>query len=259
LIELIVVIGIITVLMVLVAPAFTNVKRSGDLTSAAQDLVGALEAARSYAVANSTYVWIGFFEDDPTAAASTPAIAGVGRVVVSTVASADGTRIYVFTTSKVSDTEPAALDAAQWGTGRLLQIGKLLKISGIHLVPDISTLNLSAVSTQSIKPSYQVGYDGDKTKPGFNFHKVSDTASEINPTTFCYPIGSSSPAYRFIKIIEYNPRGEALKIVSDFDGPTDTIAIALQPTHGNLADAKDPNVAAITVSGLTGAARLYRK
>jgi prepilin-type N-terminal cleavage/methylation domain-containing protein len=55
LIELVVVIGIIVVLTVLVAPAFTNIKRATDITSAAYTIKGVLEQARNYALINNTY------------------------------------------------------------------------------------------------------------------------------------------------------------------------------------------------------------
>src|SRR4030095_790724 len=61
LIELLVVIGIIAILMVLVAPAFTNLKSAGDVTSAAYTIKGVLDTARTYAKVSNTYVWVGFF------------------------------------------------------------------------------------------------------------------------------------------------------------------------------------------------------
>ena len=64
LIELMVVIGVISLLMVLVVPAVSNLKGSGDLTNAAFTISGALEHARSHALGNNTYVWVGFCEED---------------------------------------------------------------------------------------------------------------------------------------------------------------------------------------------------
>src|SRR6266446_7876636 len=62
LIELLVVMAIILILMVLVAPAFTSLKSAGDVTSAAYTVKGVLDQARTYAMANNTYTWVGFFE-----------------------------------------------------------------------------------------------------------------------------------------------------------------------------------------------------
>src|SRR5207249_4261177 len=56
LIELLVVIGIIGLLLVLLAPAFTYMKSGSDFTNAVYGIQGALESARTYAKANNTYV-----------------------------------------------------------------------------------------------------------------------------------------------------------------------------------------------------------
>ena len=60
LLELLIVVGIIAVLLVLIAPAFTTIKGGGDVTSAAYTIKGTLDTARTYATANNTYTWIGF-------------------------------------------------------------------------------------------------------------------------------------------------------------------------------------------------------
>src|SRR5467141_3793158 len=87
LLELLVVIAIIAILMVLVAPAFTNIKAGSDVTSAAYTIKGVLDQARTYAMANNTYTWVGFFEEKVDS--TTPGTAGTGRIVMSIVASKD--------------------------------------------------------------------------------------------------------------------------------------------------------------------------
>src|SRR6266567_9104384 len=89
LIEMLVVMAIIALLMVLVAPAFTNLKSAGDVTGAASTVKGILDQARTYAKANNTYTWVGFYEEN--VASTTPGTVGVGRLVMSVVASTDGT------------------------------------------------------------------------------------------------------------------------------------------------------------------------
>ena len=81
LLELMTVIGIIAILMVLIAPAFTSIKTGSDVTTAAYTIKGALDQARTYAMANNTYTWVGFFEEN--VASTTPGTAGVGRLVMS--------------------------------------------------------------------------------------------------------------------------------------------------------------------------------
>ncbi|MFL6544044.1 MAG: Tfp pilus assembly protein FimT/FimU, partial [Candidatus Udaeobacter sp.] len=60
LLELLIVVGIIGLLMVLIAPAFTYIKGGTDVTSAAYTIKGVLDTARTYAKANNTYTWVGF-------------------------------------------------------------------------------------------------------------------------------------------------------------------------------------------------------
>ena len=64
LLELLLVIGIITMLLVLITPAFTSMKTGADLTNAVYGIQGVLEHARTYAKANHTYVFVGFAEVD---------------------------------------------------------------------------------------------------------------------------------------------------------------------------------------------------
>ena len=60
LLELLIVVGIIGLLLVLIAPAFTYIKGGTDVTSAAYTIKGVLDTARTYAKANNTYTWVGF-------------------------------------------------------------------------------------------------------------------------------------------------------------------------------------------------------
>src|SRR4029077_19395652 len=123
LLELLIVVGIIATLLVLMAPAFTYIKGGTDVTSAAYTIKGVLDTARTYAKANNTYTWVVFYEENVANPASpnldTPA---VGRVVMSIVASKDGTMIY----------NPTTLTQQDLTTG-LVQVGKLTKIDNAHI------------------------------------------------------------------------------------------------------------------------------
>jgi len=61
LLELLIVIGIIAVLLVLIALAFTTIKSRTDVTSAAYTIKGALDTPRTYAKANNTYTLLEAF------------------------------------------------------------------------------------------------------------------------------------------------------------------------------------------------------
>src|SRR5205809_3993337 len=116
LLELLIVVGIIALLLVLVAPAFTSIKGGTDVTSAAYTIKGVLDTARTYAKANNTYTWVGFYEEDVSQSSTNPATIGTGRIVMSIIASRDGTRVY----------DPNNLTTIS--PTQLLPVGKLTKI-----------------------------------------------------------------------------------------------------------------------------------
>src|SRR5713101_3892712 len=125
LLELLIVVGIIGLLMVLIAPAFTTIKGGGDVTSAAYTIKGVLDTARTYAKANNTYVWVGFFEENVSNPLSpNPDAPTIGRLVMSIVASSDGTNV--------------ASSSGTIAPTKLIQVGKLTKIDNVHLATNLS-------------------------------------------------------------------------------------------------------------------------
>src|SRR5256714_3348708 len=121
LLELLIVIGIIGLLLVLIAPAFTTMKSGSDFTNAIYGVQGVLENARTYAKANNTYVFVGFAEVDSSVDSSiSPQVAGYGRVTVAVVASKDGTRQCQYTSNQGNDW------TANYSNGaHLVAVGKL--------------------------------------------------------------------------------------------------------------------------------------
>src|SRR5438093_6033952 len=119
LLELLIVVGIMAILLVLIAPAFTYIKGGTDVTSAAYTIKSVLDTARTYAKTNDTYAWVGFYEENVANPASpnsdTPA---VGRLIMSIVASKHGTLLYTGNLGTAMPLDPA-------GSGTLLQVGKL--------------------------------------------------------------------------------------------------------------------------------------
>jgi prepilin-type N-terminal cleavage/methylation domain-containing protein len=128
LLELLIVVGIIALLLVLLTPALTTIKSAGDVTGAAYTIKGVLDTARTYAKANNTYTWVGFYEENVVNPSSpntdTPA---VGRVIMSIVASKDGTNLGADPGSSATGTENW-IDPTQ-----LTQVAKLVKIDNFHL------------------------------------------------------------------------------------------------------------------------------
>src|SRR6266404_2270675 len=181
-----VVIAIMVVVAAFIAPAFTALKGAGDVTSAAYTIKGVLDQARTYATANNTYTWVGFFEEN--IASTTPGTAGVGRIVISVVASKDGTMLYTGALSSLVTLTPA----------NLIQVGKIAKIDNFHL----KTL---PAPTATPPP------DTFDTRPA-----VSSTAAQIGDTTppspslrFQYPLGGTAQ-YTFSKVVQFSPRGEGV-------------------------------------------------
>src|SRR5438477_892210 len=261
LIEVLVVIGIMILLTALLTPAFTNLKRAGDVTSAAYTIKGVLEQARTYAMANHTYTWVGFYEEDASQSSTNPPTPGVGRLIVSIVASKDGTTVY----NPNSTTNPDPIDPS-----KLIQLTKLVKIENVHL--PLFTVGTGIGTTFDTRPALQndpvVGYNDSR------FGELNATAPNTAPATnngnsqfpFQYPVGNPVPTaqYTFRKTLQFNPRGEG-RINSTYDVRR-VIEIGLIPTHQNVAPTPTPsagnyggNVVAIQLNGFAGNVKIYRR
>lgn len=238
LLELIVVMGILSLVLVAIVPAFTTIKNSADLTTAAYTISDTLQQARMHAVSNNTYVWVGFYEEDQTAQVATnhqPPYSGAGRVLLATVASIDGTAIFD------SSDSGAPLPAP-----RLRQIGKLIRIEGIH-VTDVGAPSGGNADTLDGRPSaYSDSQFG-------HFARISSDDSNADTTKFPF----TAQNYTFYKTIRFNPRGEAnINSTYSMKNPAE---IGLRPTHGNVVDLTTGNVAAIQFGGVGSNLKIYRR
>lgn len=65
LIELLTVVGLIAMLSVFVMTAFNSIGRGGTMSRAGGDIAALLEQARTHAMAQNTYVWVGFHQISP--------------------------------------------------------------------------------------------------------------------------------------------------------------------------------------------------
>ena len=231
-VELLVVVGIIGLLLVLMAPAFTYIKGGTDVTSAAYTIQGVLESARTYARVNNTYTWVGFAEVDssvdPSASPQvTTGPAPYGRVAIAVAASKDGTRGYDIT-------NPSVLNPAN-----LLPVGKLQRLENIHLANTLT--NAGNMARPNVASNYNIG------------------SAPNSVTTFDWPLGSGNPTYSFKKVINFDPQGVArIQYSNNTDAISPYTEIGLQQTHGTTVDTNNPNVAAIQVSGIGGIATIYR-
>ena len=249
-IELLIVVGIIGLLLVLMAPAFTTIKGGTDVTSAAYTIQGVLDTARTYAKANNTYTWVGFSEEAAPDPSMNPAPSGIGRVVMSIIASKNGTMIYTGNLSSAFTLDASPNQAA------FIQVGKLTKVDNVHLKTFPAATATLPPDTFDTRPAVsstaaQIGNDAS-TDP-------STSTAPPNPyLTFGYPVGSSSPQYIFVKIVQFSPRGEGVITNSNY-ALASVSEIGLQPTHGTTLDTTSTNLVAIQFTGIGGNVKIYRK
>ena len=257
LLELLIVVGIIGLLMVLIAPAFTYIKGGTDVTSAAYTIKGVLDTARTYAKANNTYTWVGFYEEDVSQPSVIPApdpqcTGCMGRLVMSVVASKDGTNVY------------GSTGAATIAATRLIQVGKLIKIENVH-VP-LFALGTGAGDTFDARPSPSPASDANNSRFGELNAASPNTAPLTTPHNFQYPVGNPAPAgqYTFSRLLEFTPRGES-RVIGD-SAIRRVVEIGLLQTHGNVAPTPTPsagnyvgNVVAVQINGFAGDVRIFRR
>jgi prepilin-type N-terminal cleavage/methylation domain-containing protein len=242
LLELIIVVGIIGVLLALIAPAFTTIKGGSDVTGAGYTIKGALDTARTYAKANNTYTWVGFFEEDASQPSTNPATPGSGRIVISIVASKDGSEVYTSVSSP-------AVDMDTNGT-RLLQVGKLIKLENTHLRTFANGLGTG--ETFPTRPAIPGGFP--------NNAKIGDSSPADSLRYFHYPatVAEGAAQYVFRKMIQFNSRGECRPQNDNYDIRA-VIEVGLQRAHGITAPAlADPQNCAVQITGFSGNVKIYR-
>jgi type II secretory pathway pseudopilin PulG len=259
LIELVVVIAIIAVLTILLVPAFTNLRGANDLTKAAYVIKGVLEQARTYARVNNTYAWVGFYEESGSIPSTNPPTAGSGRLVMSSVASSDGTTVYGSTPGPIDPT-------------RLTQVVRLTKIDNLHL--PLLAIGTGTGDTFDTRPALQF-----EPTAGFNYSRLGEL-NAASPNTapytnsqypFQYPVGNPAPTprYVFLKTLQFNPRGESRINGNNYDVRR-VVEIGLLPARGGTVPGAvtgagtstatyNGNVIAIQISGLGGIVKIYKK
>ena len=219
LIELLSVMAIIGMLTAAVVPAVNSIKQGGGVSSAAYDISSTLEQARSYAMANNTYVFVGLAEVSGSTAESGAQQTGSGRVVVAAAGSKDGTRSFGASNSN------------------LVALSKLRRFDNVHLANTVPNQDNSA------RPSV-----GDSNRAG--------NSAFVAEGTFAWPLTASTPAYTFSKIIQFDPRGTA-SVQSSARHLPQWMEIGLVPTRGDTV-VDSANYAALLLDGVTGSVKIYR-
>ena len=241
LVELLIVIGIMGVLLVLIAPAFTSIKGGTDVTSAAYTIKGALDTARTYAKANNTYTWVGFTEVDVSQDSSvSPQISGpghYGRVAIAIVASKNGTRGYDVTNPSLPNPWTNYNNGAN-----LVAICKLQYLNNVHLAGALTNA-------------------GNMARPNVSSNNYIIGLAPASVTPFDWPLGSAlnSGQYSFKQVINFDPQGVArIQYSTNSDSIGAYTEIGLQQTHGTVVDTASPNVTAIQLGGVAGSVTIYR-
>lgn len=254
LVELLVVVGIMVILMALMGPAFNALQSAGGFSKAVYDIAGLLQQARSHAIANRTYVYLGFFEEDNSKGSVTPSTSDIGRVVVAVVASKDGTRGYSLTGTLPDPAWDNSPNKYNNGSN-LIAVGSLHHFDNVHLSDQMNGFNKQPPTTGKMARSYIIS----------NNYIIGNAACQ-SITPFEWPLGKALKAgqYSFVKVIQFDPQGAArIQYATNEDTITQFMEISLQPTHGKLLPATptDQNIgqqAAIVIDSMTGTTTIYR-
>lgn len=258
LLEMLIVVAIVGLLLVLIAPAFTTIRSGADATSAAYTIKGVLDTARTYAKANNTYTWVGFYEEDASQASTNQATPGNGRIVMSIVASKDGTKVY--------DSNSTSIDPT-----RLIQVGKLVKIDNLHL----PLFAIGSGTGDSFETRPQLTCDPVACYNYSRFGEINAAVPNTAPYTnsqfpFWYPVSAASQSqaqYYFQKTLQFSPTGEC-RINSTYNVRI-AIEVGLLQTHGIVVPPPiggsgstliyAGNVAAVQITGFGGNVKIYRR
>ena len=242
LVELMVVLGIISILALLAVPELQSLQKSGNFSRQVYDMVDSINFARSYALGENTYVYLGLTEVDRTQnPGASPQKPGPGRVALAAVAAKDGTR-------GVSLTSNSWINYANGGN--LLLIRPVQEFDFLYLAPELPDPASGGMARPSTSNGVQLIKDGATVFPSPPFAS----------TPFSIPLGSAvgSGKYNFNSAIPFNPQGQIILNGS----AVQWLEIDLQPYVGavppSTPSANQGNQAAIVVDGATGAISIYR-
>jgi prepilin-type N-terminal cleavage/methylation domain-containing protein len=174
LVELLVVMLIMGLLSAL---AFSTLKGGINATSTAWNISGTVEQARAYAMAQNTYVWVGFDSPDVSSAAQT-------STAVFSVASLDG--------------------SSNTAASNLIQIDRPQIFSNLSLSNSVAAYTTVRPASQVVQLAATPPTSTTVTLPGVlagRFPAVNDTFLEVHPDgSVSLPIGNWSSSTQWIEI-----------------------------------------------------------
>ena len=219
-IELLVVMAIMAILIAVASLSLRGINTSGRFNKALTEISGILEQARSYSVAQNTYVWVVLYQ-------VAPAGGGPTDVYVGTFASNDGTDPFNWT-GTVTLPSPGTV-----GGTTLTQVTRTYHYQGLAL--ETATLP-NAPGSPGLPAT-------GTTIP--NFQCTAQSGS--GPVS----LSNTSPVYW---LIQFTPTGAARNSAS----PVNSIWFGLQPSlSASIVDTK--NIASMEVNGITGLTTTYRQ
>ena len=250
LIELLAVMVIISLVLGFVLPSVLSVFAGRNLATGAYLIGDTFEQARSFAMGNNTYVFLGVAEYDSaqvTGTAQTFATASKGgRVVVMAVASRGGTSIY----------DPNTLSASDWSPTSA-------NLEAIMAPRVFDNLHLASYTPSGTASGTTVG-TGSMARPAPSFTLGSMPITFL--PIFSYPLLSGR--YPFGTVFVFDPQGVAHLVgtVAGAASVTDTIPrlieLDFQQTHGDTVPGapadNPPNYVALQCVGMTGAVKVYK-
>jgi prepilin-type N-terminal cleavage/methylation domain-containing protein len=244
LVEMLAVMAIMAILAVLAVPAIEGLNQSQSFSGSISGLSDSLNFARSYAVAQNTYVYVGFTELDRTQGESaSPQVPGVGRVAVSLIATKDGTS-----------------DSSSWDSSG----------ADVELVRPVEVFDFLHIASAP----FPTASTGPMARPsGENATALVMPASVAPALPFSLPLGSTpgSGKYNFSnessQVICFNPQGQVLLPTTVAGSivlqPAQSLELDIQPVKGSTPPALPTNVtqgilASVVVDGISGAITVYR-
>jgi prepilin-type N-terminal cleavage/methylation domain-containing protein len=267
LVELLTVIAIASLLAVLSIPAIQGLNQAGGFDKSVYGLQDSLNFARSYAMANNTYVYAGLTELDRSQnSLANPQVPGNGtttggRVALSIVATTDGT----------SD------NSSIWSaTGaNLTQVRQVQTFDFFHIANTSAASQTSFLTSATSTGNMAAKPPSIPTTTWINMVTTVPIPAAAAPSAtaaFSIPLGSntttSSGKYNFnnanTQIICFNPQGEVLlngaafqRLEIDVQATTGVTTPAPPANMAKVANGKNQH-AALLIDGVTGSVTVYR-
>lgn len=176
LIELLTVIGVMTILVSLIGPTVSSISKGSQMNQALVEVGGLLEQARQYAIAKNTYVWVAF-NDTPDGADD--------QLKVAILASKSGT------------------DLASWGLDDATSsAAKTQLLNRVRTFKQVKLSGAGTFSTSQIPTLPTVPNTGDPGSANFTIGGMNGSPERYSKAIQFTPAGEARNASTMIGVIE---------------------------------------------------------